>query len=311
MIKVMEVTDSPISEVLMDMRQSWAQSAGLLMLVGKLAAYLMTGSAAIMADASESIVHLAATGFAAYSLWYSLRPADDCHPYGHGRISFFSAGFEGALVFVASFAVIGSGLYELQQGPDCEAIGVGLAITCVLAVINLALGVTLVTVGRQHNSIVLVANGKHVLTDVYTTAAAIVGLVLVLATGQRNPRSAGGDRHWVLDHGRRFLAAAIGRGRADGSDARRFEAGNWMPPSSNANRGSIIRDIHRNASAADQRRDLAGDARPGGGWHSRHGGSRGRHPIRTGFRPGHVRPPLAHQLAYRTGGTPARSSRGT
>ena len=81
----------------------------LLMLAGKTTAYVITGSSAILADAAESVVHLAATGFAAYSLWYSLRPADDCHPYGHGRISFFSAGFEGALVFVASFAVIGSG----------------------------------------------------------------------------------------------------------------------------------------------------------------------------------------------------------
>lgn len=69
-------------------------AVSLLMLAGKLTAYFLTGSAAILADASESVVHLAATGFAAYSLWYSMQPADDCHPYGHGRISFFSAGFE-------------------------------------------------------------------------------------------------------------------------------------------------------------------------------------------------------------------------
>ncbi len=154
-----------------------------LMLTGKLFAYYMTGSAAIMADAAESIVHLAATGFACYSLWYSMRPADDCHPYGHGRISFLSAGFEGALVLVASCAVIGSGLHELRKGTTVTEVGVGLAITFGLAIVNLVLGLTLVAVGRRHNSIVLIANGKHVLTDVFTTAAAIIGLTLVLITG--------------------------------------------------------------------------------------------------------------------------------
>jgi len=156
----------------------------VFMLVGKITAYYLTGSAAILADASESVVHLAATGFAAYSLWYSLQPADDWHPYGHGRISFLSAGFEGALVFVASFAVIGSGILELRKGPELQEIGVGLAITGTLAVVNLVLGMALVMIGRRTHSIVLVANGKHVLTDVYTTGAAIIGLVLVLMTGK-------------------------------------------------------------------------------------------------------------------------------
>jgi cation diffusion facilitator family transporter len=154
----------------------------ILMLVGKLTAYAITHSVAIMADASESIVHVVATGFAAYSLWYASKPEDEHHPYGHGRITFFSAGFEGALVFVASLGVIGSGIYGLWQGPDVRQIGIGLVITVVLAIINLALGVALVTVGRNKNSLVLIANGKHVLTDVYTTAAAIAGLVLVLLT---------------------------------------------------------------------------------------------------------------------------------
>ncbi len=156
----------------------------LLMLAGKLTAYFITGSAAILADASESVVHLAATGFAAFSLWYSLQPADDCHPYGHGRISFFSAGFEGALVFVASLAVMGSGVVGLLRGVHLNEVGIGIVITVALALVNLALGAALMYVGKQHHSIVLVANGKHVLTDVYTTAAAIVGLFLVWLTGR-------------------------------------------------------------------------------------------------------------------------------
>lgn len=215
----------------------------VLMLVGKLTAYFLTGSAAIMADASESIVHLAATGFAAYSLWYSMRPADDCHPYGHGRISFFSAGFEGALVFVASFAVIGSGLYELRKGPDLQDIGVGLAITCVLAVVNLVLGLTLVMVGRKSNSIVLIANGKHVLTDVYTTAAAIVGLVLVLATGKEilDPISAIAIGFLIMAGGFSLLRSAVA-GLMDRMPADlklQLEAAVEQ-----CREGSIIKDIH-------------------------------------------------------------------
>ncbi len=215
----------------------------VLMLIGKLTAYFLTGSAAIMADASESIVHLAATGFAAYSLWYSLQPADDCHPYGHGRISFFSAGFEGALVFVASFAVIGSGILELRRGTGLQDIGVGLAITAVLAIVNLALGVTLVAIGRRTHSIVLIANGKHVLTDVYTTAAAIIGLVLVLATGKEilDALAAIVIGFFIMAGGFSLLRSAV----AGLMDRMPKELNRQLDDAIKQSRsGSIIKDIH-------------------------------------------------------------------
>ncbi len=215
----------------------------LLMLAGKLTAYFITGSAAILADASESVVHLAATGFAAYSLWYSLQPADDCHPYGHGRISYFSAGFEGALVFVASLAVIGSGVLGLWRGPEVKEIGVGIIITFALALINLALGTALVAIGKRNNSIVLEANGKHVLTDVYTTAAAIVGLILVLLTGRTilDPLAAIAIGFLIMAGGFSLLRSAVA-GLMD-----------RMPPDLNqeleeaveaCRAGSIIQDVH-------------------------------------------------------------------
>jgi cation diffusion facilitator family transporter len=159
-------------------------AVSIVMLIGKLTAYFLTGSSAVLADASESVVHLVATSFAAFSLWYAAQPADANHPYGHGRIAFFSAGFEGGLVFIASLAVIASGVVELIRGPELQRLGVGLLLTSALALINLLLGIALIAVGRRHQSMVLIANGRHVLTDVYTTAAAIVGLGLVILTGR-------------------------------------------------------------------------------------------------------------------------------
>ena len=92
--------------------------ASIVMLAGKLTAYYLTHSTAILSDAAESVVHGAATGLAAFSYWYAARPADTGHPYGHGRIAYFSAGFEGALVSAASVAVICSGIVGLIRVPQ-------------------------------------------------------------------------------------------------------------------------------------------------------------------------------------------------
>jgi len=157
--------------------------ASFLMLSGKLTAYGLTGSAAMLSDAAESVVHLIATALAAFSLWYAARPADTSHPYGHGRIAYFSAGFEGALVFSAALVVIYTAVQALIQQPELRRLGVGLIISGALAVLNLALGTALVRIGRRCHSAVLIANGQHVLSDVWTTAAALVGVGLVMLTG--------------------------------------------------------------------------------------------------------------------------------
>ena len=154
-----------------------------LMLGGKMAAWIITGSAAILSDALESVVHLFATGFAAFSLWYSNKPADDEHPYGHGKVAYFSSGFEGALITVAALSIMYTAIADIIRGPQVEQIGVGLFITGGLAAINLVLGVALVRTGKKHNSIVLRANGHHVLTDVWTSGGVVVALFLVKWTG--------------------------------------------------------------------------------------------------------------------------------
>ena len=154
-----------------------------VMLVGKLTAYFLTHSAALLADAAEAVVHGGATTFAAFSLWYASVPADSRHPYGHGRIAYFSAGFEGAFVLAAAVAVVWTGINGLIKGVHLQHVGPGLAIASALALINFVLGVSLIRIGRRHNVLILVANGRHALADMWTTLAAIVGVALVWMTG--------------------------------------------------------------------------------------------------------------------------------
>ncbi len=155
---------------------------GVVMFVIKVGAYLLTGSAAILSDAAESVVHVAAVVFAAYSLQLSYRPADEHHHYGHAKISFFSAGFEGAMIIIAALYIIYESLHKWLTGLQLENLGAGTALTAVAAAINGGLGAYLLWLGRRKNSLILQANGKHVLTDCWTSIAVLVGLALVLIT---------------------------------------------------------------------------------------------------------------------------------
>jgi cation diffusion facilitator family transporter len=155
---------------------------GLLMFFMKMGAYLLTGSAAILSDAAESVVHVAAVIFAAYSLRLSYRPADQDHLYGHAKISFFSAGFEGAMIMLAAIYIIYESIHKWLGGLELNNLGFGTALTAAAAAINGGLGGYLLWLGRRKNSLILEANGKHVLTDCWTSAAVLVGLGLVLIT---------------------------------------------------------------------------------------------------------------------------------
>ncbi len=156
---------------------------GFLMLAAKVTAYVITGSAAILSDAAESVVHVVAVTFAAYSLWLSARPADRSHPYGHEKISFFSAGFEGGMIVVAAVFIIYEAIHKWVTGLNLQNLGTGTLLVAGAAVLNGALGAYLVWQGKRFHSLILRANGKHVLTDCYTSAGVIVGLLLARATG--------------------------------------------------------------------------------------------------------------------------------
>lgn len=156
---------------------------GLAMFAGKSIAWWITGSTAILSDALESVVHVAAVGFAAYSLRLSARPADERYHYGYERIAFFSAGFEGAMIIIAALAILYTAIRKWLIGLELESLGTGVLVVAGAALLNGALGWHLIRTGRRTGSLILEANGRHVLTDCWTSIGVIVGLLLVLATG--------------------------------------------------------------------------------------------------------------------------------
>ncbi len=156
---------------------------GVVMLVGKVGAYLLTGSAAILSDAAESVIHVVAVAFAAFSLNLSTKPADDRFLYGYERITFFSAGFEGAMIIIAAAAIIWAAIHKWLHGLELQNLSAGALFVLAASVINAFLGWYLVRTGRKNRSLILEANGKHVLTDSWTSFGVVGGLGLVLLTG--------------------------------------------------------------------------------------------------------------------------------
>ena len=163
----------------------WSLTIGLLMFVGKGLAYLLTGSAAILSDAAESVVHVVAVGFAAYSLWLSHRPPDRNHLYGHEKIGYFSAGFEGAMIILAALFITYESIAKWIRGLELEQIELGGVVVLAATVVNGILGMYLIRTGRREGSLILVANGKHVLSDSITSFGVILALVLIWFTGRK------------------------------------------------------------------------------------------------------------------------------
>lgn len=155
---------------------------GMCMFVAKITAYFMTGSSAIFSDAAESVVHVAATSMALFSIYLSAKPADETHLYGHGKVEFFSAGVEGLLILVAALTIIYSSVHDLIGGVRTQKLDIGTSIIAAAGIVNLILGMFLLRKGKKTNSLTLIADGKHVLTDSYTSIGIVVGLVLVLIT---------------------------------------------------------------------------------------------------------------------------------
>jgi cation diffusion facilitator family transporter len=155
---------------------------GIVMLLAKLTAYFLTHSTAILSDGAESVVHVVAVAFAAFSLRLSAKPAAPEFLYGYERITFFSAGFEGAMIILAGIAIVVAAIDKWIHGLQLENLGLGSLLLLGAGILNAALGYYLLRIGRRTRSLILEADGKHVLTDSWTSFGVVGGLALVLLT---------------------------------------------------------------------------------------------------------------------------------
>jgi cation diffusion facilitator family transporter len=146
--------------------------------------YLLTGSVGVLSDAAEGGVNLFAASAAYLSLWYSAQPVDREHTYGHEKIEFFASGLEGILILAASVGIVGYAVVRLLAREHyLEQLGIGTILVAVAGLINLVVALILLRAGRKHRSIVLEADGKHLMADVWSSIAVILGLTMVNWTG--------------------------------------------------------------------------------------------------------------------------------
>jgi cation diffusion facilitator family transporter len=148
----------------------------------KFYAYWTTQSVAILSDALESIINVMAGAFACYSIYLTNKPKDDNHPYGHGKVEFFSIGFEGAMIFIAGILIIYKAISYIWNPYPLQQLDTGSHLIAMTLVLNLALAWMLIRAGKRIPSITLTGNGQHILTDVYTSIGLIIALILIQIT---------------------------------------------------------------------------------------------------------------------------------
>lgn len=151
----------------------------ILLMLAKFSAYFLTQSNAILTDAAESIVNVLASSFAFYSIYLTTLPKDENHPYGHGKVEFFSAFLEGTLIGIAGIIIILKSSYNLIFPNPIQNLFEGAIIIGVTGLINMIVGYYLIRTGKSHRSITLEADGKHLLTDAITSAGLVIGILII------------------------------------------------------------------------------------------------------------------------------------
>lgn len=165
-------------------RYAWLSiAAAVATILLKGMAWWLTGSVGLLSDALESFVNLAGALMALAMISWAAEPADERHAYGHGKAEYFSSAFEGGLIWVAAFSIGWTAVERLLHPQQLESVGVGLAVSVVASLINLFAARELLKAGREYNSITLEADARHLMTDVWTSAGVIFGVVLVWLTG--------------------------------------------------------------------------------------------------------------------------------
>lgn len=149
----------------------------------KLLAFYITGSVGLFSDALESCVNLIAAVVALFMITLAEKPADEMHSFGHHKAEYFSSAIEGGLIVLAAFSIIWSAIPRLIDPQPLENMGVGLLVALSASGINLAVAMVLLKNGRKRNSIILEADGKHLMTDVYTSIGVLIGIGLVKLSG--------------------------------------------------------------------------------------------------------------------------------
>lgn len=149
----------------------------------KATAYFYTGSIGLLSDALESLINLAAAIVALLMIKIAAQPPDEEHSFGHDKAEYFASGIEGTLIFIGALAIIYTAVPRLFAAQPIEHLGIGLIITLAATAINLIVGLLLIRVGKREHSIILEADGQHLITDVWTSAGVVVGIFLVGLTG--------------------------------------------------------------------------------------------------------------------------------
>jgi cation diffusion facilitator family transporter len=165
-------------------RFAWLSVAAAVVTIAlKFAAYGLTGSVGLLSDAAESVVNLVAAFVALIALHVAAQPADEDHHFGHSKAEYFSAAVEGVMIFVAAVFILWSSVQRFLAPEQLDNVGIGLGVSVIASVINGLVAMVLLRAGRRHTSITLVADGKHLLTDVWTSVGVVVGVSLVALTG--------------------------------------------------------------------------------------------------------------------------------
>lgn len=165
----------------------WMVLFSTILMIVKFLAYYITSSNAILTDALESIINIVAGLFALYSVYYASHPKDENHPYGHGKIEYLSVGFEGALIFIAGISIITKSIYAFFHPTTINSIDVGTVLIACSGIFNGLMGFYLKKTGTKMQSVLMVADGKHLMSDAISSVGVVLGLVVIYFT----------KRYWI------------------------------------------------------------------------------------------------------------------
>ena len=178
----------------------------------KISTYFITHSTAILTDALESIINVIAAFFALKSVKWALQPKDLDHPYGHGKIEFLSAGFEGSMILLAGFFIIIKSVYDIIYPQTLHQLDIGFALVSFTALVNFFMGKKLLSIAAKNQSVLMKASGKHLISDTISSLGLLVGLVIIKITGFTllDPIIAVGFGTYLIYTGQKLVKESVG-----------------------------------------------------------------------------------------------------